>query len=758
MRIKYILIVGIITFIMFIGGVKADISYDITEMNISSSGGTVNFKGWAIVAGTNNYGTKLSRIAMFAVGSDGSKEASTNLIELNSASNNFYPVMCVNRSGRSSIQVGTGLCNAEVSSRCSNGDCIYRNVRFESSFKINDLVKLGNNVKFKIVIYYNPNFNSSLNRDIINGGSKSTPNSQEKYIGVYNVNCRINGSQCKIGTNEIEYNSSSSDKVTVKIENVTDQAKVVESNAKFQKEVGSTFEKISDNCKLVKGSTVKIQRRIGEMNYKYAGYYVGAEYFHVHGYMISTTASGATGCSGCGYNSAYAYATWLSVDGTLVMNFGKEELNPPSCSTGDVKNLECENAGFEYSCEDSVSVTYRASHSSSGDLGSCSGTGHSTITATYQVAQTGDLTFNLDRGPIYSGGSFTFSVNYLNYAIWYYTDRVDECPLIAVPNSVYGTRRCNCDRCCNSEGKCHSCHCSRCKTCGTYYTYSPDCPQGSDRNRVNFEKEIAKTYTSTKITKPDNLKVTMPNSNTVGGAKNTSPGEWKCGNTEALIRWRPNEPMYLLCTYELKNAYVNRTTSEVSYGNINNSNGAYLAEGQKYFVPLKWGNNGFEVSAVFKDLSAFNNIVWSGTYKCDVECQQRLFNNINDSDDNVPSGYYHNNTPGLYLYMYRPISLSDPFPNNRQAGFNWHKWLDENKKNRLKNTYNENNKEYTVSLTNANISTVKEYNKLQLTGSALGYMNNSINLDGRSKFVNTYGFIRRTNADYYALGKGVYSK
>lgn len=757
MRIRYILIVGFVTFIMFIGGVKADISYDITDLNINSSSGTVTFTGWALKAGTNNYGTKLTRIAMFAVGSKGSKEATTNLIEVNSSSNNFYPVMCVNRSGKSSIQVGTGLCNAEVSSRCSNGDCIYRNVRFTSSFKIKDLVNLGSNVKFKIVIYYNPNFNSTLNKDIINGGSKSTPNSEEKYIGVYNVNCKINGSQCKLGTNEVEYNSGSSDKINLKIENVTDSAKVVEGNAKFQKEVGSTFEKISDYCKLVKGRTVKIQRRIKEMNYRYSDKYAGAEYFHVHGYAISTTASGATGCSGCGYNSAYAYATWLSVDGTLIMNFGKEELNPPSCATSDVKNLECQNGGFEYSCENSVSVKVSVRVTDPdircGAEGCCSSnTGSDTITATYQINQTGDLTFNLDRGPIYSGGGFTFSASYLNYAIWYYTDRVDACPQIAVSGVKYGTKK----ACCSTDenGKRH-CTCRK-LSCKTYYTYSPDCPKDSDRNLVLYESEIAKTYNSTKITKSDNMKVTMPDSNTVGGNKNTSPGEWKCGNTEALTRWRPNEPMYLLCTYELKNAFVNRTTSLVSYGNINNSSGTYLAEGKKYFVPLKWGNNGFEVSAVFKDLSAFNNIVWSGTYKCDVECQQRLFNNIPDDGEDVPSGYYHNNTPGLYLYMYRPISLSDPFPNNRQAGFNWHKWLDENKKNRLKNTYNENNIEYTVSLTSANISTIKDYNDTQLNNK--GYMNNSIELNGLSKFINTYGFVKRTNADYYALGKGVYSR
>ena len=728
-------------FFLMISSTKADISYDITDMNVNNS--TISFKGWAIRVGTNNFGGKTSEIIMEAVGSEPNKSVVVNAtLDADGVSNNFYPVMCVNYSGKpfGSNQAGTGLCKKERVSSCSAGDCLYRRIKFSASFNISELKELGNNIRFRIIIKYNLGLNGNLNSSIIDGGVYDKPDSESKFIGVYSFNCKINGRECQVGDNAMSYGGDSN--LTLHISNVSNTANVIQSNAKIQRENGSYFSKISDVCKLVYHSNIQLLGRTSrEMNYMYARYFDDATNFQMWGYKVSTKNFGVTGCGGTSYNSGYAYGSWLEVDKELILNFNGTP-PPDTCQSNKDLFLVCKNGSFEISCDDSVTIGLSKYLKD----GSCSGTGYANITAKYHINQTGDLIFNLDRGPVYSGGSFTFNASYTNNANWYYVGTPDACPLITIPNADETT--------CCSEDECHKC-------CQDAYAYADNCRGNTDDNKVLYERKIAERYAGTELKKPSsnpkNMIVTLPDSNDVKAPGTTIPGVWDCSNIKSFSsneRWEENQELIVKCTYQLKDAYIDRTTSNVVYGSVENPSN-YLFEGKRYFVPLKWNDSKFNIVADFNNLSSIKNISWQGQYTCDVECQQRLYNMPPGLNGNDFYGMVRgDNTPGLYVYYYRPISLSVPFP-DRDAGSNWIDWIsDSSNIARLKNTYN--NKEYRMDLSLSDLNYIKnEYNKSKLEFEGRGYLDYSVNIEGVSSFIsnNVGDFASRFNPTHSRLGE-----
>lgn len=119
--------------------------------------------------------------------------------------------------------------------------------------------------------------------------------------------------------------------------------------------------------------------------------------------------------------------------------------------------------------------------------------------------------------------------------------------------------------------------------------------------------------------------------------------------------------------------------------------------------------------------------------------------------------YYANSCANVDSYIYRPISLADPFP-NRDAGENWYNWINDenNKKQLVAGLDTEPN--YTMELTNSMISKIKEYNNKKTNQYTLW---NEMNDDGSSNFLKdgTSGSISignnlKSNSTYYSLGCG----
>ena len=431
----------------------------------------------------------------------------------------------------------------------------------------------------------------------------------------------------------------------------------------------------------------------------------------------SSGSSSVTLGSYCNYEGQCAYASWVTASNVFSLKLEEEEKK--ECFLNDSKSLFCNDGNFSSSCDINVDAgTVYASGS-----GGCSG-GSATVEATINISQTGELKFNLDRGPIYSGGGFTFDIVYNNSAIWNYSSGgYKGCPSITVGYKGTCSRRVKKD---NPDGtftfvtEHYSC-------CKSKTVKSPDCQNDADYEEF-IEKAVANKYQGLD---ESNATVTMPDSNSVGGGNNNKTGVWECEGPDLGSRWAPNTKLNSTCKFTLYDAYIEKNSSKVFY-NISGGN-KYLEQGAMYFIPLKYPTGLFPVNVSLSKLSSITNMKWSATYECDVNCQQKLY----DLEE------------GGYLYYFRPISLTDPFP-NRDPGVNWINWISDRKnKERLEDTYStQNNLEYTVTLTLDDINAIKEHN----ANSERGYLDYSININGDSSFIQSSNVFILGNPNYSGLG------
>lgn len=80
---------------------------------------------------------------------------------------------------------------------------------------------------------------------------------------------------------------------------------------------------------------------------------------------------------------------------------------------------------------------------------------------------------------------------------------------------------------------------------------------------------------------------------------------------------------------------------------------------------------------------------------CDIDVEERLYN----------SG---ESNKAKYKFIYRPISVNNPFP-NRNAGANWYEWWSgSNNKDRLKKSYSDSSLQYQIELNPSSIKKIKE--------------------------------------------------
>lgn len=164
------------------------------------------------------------------------------------------------------------------------------------------------------------------------------------------------------------------------------------------------------------------------------------------------------------------------------------------------------------------------------------------------------------------------------------------------------------------------------------------------------------------------------------------------------------------CTFFLPDSIVDNT-GKVSYSeDVNNS-----SINSRYYIPLKEREH--QVSVTVDGLSRLKDIrndskdkstSWFGTWKISNTCKLKVINRFYE-----PSGDNDIDSNGKlkYKFIYRPIDLSNPFP-NRFPGVNWYTWYIV-ERNKDKKTLEESYKkiEYYTKLDNKTISEIKSYNK-----------------------------------------------
>ena len=130
---------------------------------------------------------------------------------------------------------------------------------------------------------------------------------------------------------------------------------------------------------------------------------------------------------------------------------------------------------------------------------------------------------------------------------------------------------------------------------------------------------------------------------------------------------------------------------------------------------------------------------WTNNYTCDVNCEQKFYGK--------KDGYY---------FKYRPIDLNNVFPRNN-AGFQWRQWMESDpigvtkvKSNGTLVLDDEKELNLETSLNEDRMNEIRKYNND--TEHLGGYLNDSIDLNGKSNFLKRYTYT--VSGGNYKLGCG----
>lgn len=174
----------------------------------------------------------------------------------------------------------------------------------------------------------------------------------------------------------------------------------------------------------------------------------------------------------------------------------------------------------------------------------------------------------------------------------------------------------------------------------------------------------------------------------------------------------PANKLITVCTFFLPESYLKELTGNVSYSesndNANINNKYYIPlDAQKYNISVKLENLSVLSENQAKTDSQKKNSPWFGIWTINTNCSLKVTNRIYE-----PSSGGKENGKVKYKFIYRPINLSNPFP-NRFPGVNWYTWyITEGNKDKktLEDSYTK--LEYYTELDNRTISKIKEYNKI----------------------------------------------
>ena len=699
---------------------RGELVYDVTNLTISDT--SVVFKGWGVIIGHNNYGGSSSNIKIYAL-RDGDQNRNnwvTAQLSYNSNYNHsLYEANCVRYSGTGKPCVESYE-NATCNPNNMASSCRYDNVGFTASFSLKDLFdKLGSDtdISFKIEI------------------SNSTANTQISDLGVYVINSNV-------GNNTI-YNGKD---FSVSVSNLSEYGKIIESlgrvlsNSQGTFAHGSKFYWSINNSYKIYSKAISNSATIKGLN-MYGMYYgtPGGQACY-DGSIINGQAQVSGSCPG------WAYASWVQVVGKVIINLKEGE------------KKECENINADLSCDESfefnsdcdsdvTDTVYGTREMAASQIPSyeaiCNVQTSTSLTADVNFNQKGVLSFNNPVLSVYSGGFFTFSSTYENSVIWNYNDE-PRCPSMNVSYVATGAKYVCGHESYTVSGKTYTkpkkCACngscrSGCISSTTYY--SDECPNGGYRGSKT-EQDVVKLIQGKYNEISEEVNVTLPDSSPVESYSEQLFNNWSCMH-DSVSGWTEGTELKTKCEYKLPNAWINKKTSSIKYTLEEGPNNNYIIRKNEYGVALKQPTGTVYIEMFFPELSVIPTITkWSANYKCGINCQQKFYD--------IPNGGY--------LYYFRPISLSEPFPNGREIGINWVDWIaDRENQERLLETYTtDNNLEYTVILSSSDIANIKRYNSNLNYSGGRGYLNYSIDINGNSEFVKTYNYFTLGNVNHSGLG------
>ena len=704
--------------------------YDIENFSIKND--TITFEGWAFVLNFWNKGGENAKISITA---NGEKIKNETVTYYSNYDKDIYEANCIkyDKTKKCTDTYDTATC--AIGNELSN--CRYDNMKFKITIPVQSLIdEFGSD---KVITF-------DLN--ILYTGNNKT---YKKSIAVANDSTTLKNGDVIDGDN-----------TKISISGISDYATIRVGNGRVVSEKGDFI--YSSNYKWTEHKSFNIIKT--SKNGKYPS---------IRMYNLAFNENNWGKCSGDGtqkYNCAisaplgiagkaipgltktngWAYATWLEIDGEVKITLGdpeeKTETCPKEYNNAD-ETLYCEENGYyeqvvlkEITLTSTFSADDEKYNIKSNECTSHTGSITRKITANACITQKGFAQFDLQRNEIYSGGGFNFNVNYTGSATYEFCKENK--------NDYYITMKIT-DKYC-----CEDCCGGRCIACGTKGEegYDPCCDRTPTYNCLKSktstteiteesdEYDLVTEKMQTFLENPDHNAVTWSlDSNKVDKEKTLIEiGDWSSDYDKSedsdTTHWEPGEEVTYELNFGLDTACINRQTAKVRY-TTGRCNSDEVDGGELYYVPIKQGletgRGTFPVKVSIDDVNVLKSETWSIDYECDVNCRQDLYN-----------------PDGSFKFIYRPISLSNPFP-GRTPGDNWLPFMEDFNDGKRKATskMTRDTVEYEINLTPEKIISIKDYNKNKFY-TDLGTINNS----GRSSYLNELGITNKVrNNNYSELGE-----
>lgn len=414
------------------------------------------------------------------------------------------------------------------------------------------------------------------------------------------------------------------------------------------------------------------------------------------------------------------------------------------------------------------------------------------------ITQTGGVSYSVGKNKIHAGGGIGFAINYSVGANWVYCDEASEygeaivtlnehtakcidssCPVAAKDCSFDKATLsntagyCDCSYICDdydSDGEwigtssysskilvdCDSI--SQYNLTTQYPSLAPnDKKTGVAKAEADIESQIGSGVTAPTVFAPHSNDETITsvnltsNVNGQGQAATASSGGRSFSvsiNQACINKYNPFDVKYI----------TSGSCSDYSTDYVV----GYIDGGNNYYVPLKYPDKEyFTFSGSSNGLSIVNGMTWTMSYDCNVKVEQKIYNTIpsgggSSGGSGGSSSGGSGTGSGGYKFVYRPIDLSNPFP-NRKPSSNWTAFVNTSLKNGGSGAYDKYMKrditEYSMTLTTSTIEAIKTMNDVERNDKNRDYNSlNTISLDGKSALLNDIiGSSRKTK--YNKLGE-----
>lgn len=394
-----------------------------------------------------------------------------------------------------------------------------------------------------------------------------------------------------------------------------------------------------------------------------------------------------------------------------------------SGSGSSITNTNCGSSNYSAAYSVGLSGSYDVPRNHAAD--DCGTKATETVSAIGMFTESGTLNARPSPSTQYAGGSFTFTLSYSGTATW----------------SI-----CNTPSYSGSESYCVYDDEGNCASCATEQWSETRDQAAADNKLAELAASQSRGFSANSpsvLSRDSNNEKDESIDQDVGVATGTGPdsGNWPEGTTKtSSVTFSQNH-----ACIDLRERTVNDVTypayveykGTCDYADPNGTNGQKDG-GNLYYIPLKYKDGG--MFPVVANSNGKLNILTKSQWKFELECNVNVYQKLYETNDQGVNGY---------KFIYRPIDMSNPFPNNREPGDNWLDfWYDQDAKTNKLNR-NDSGLEYSATLTASEISKIKDYNDSKIYP-GLGTISNS----GKSSFLGTLGITNQKGANNYnSLGE-----